>query len=68
MPEHAITLSDADLDMLERVRQSQGLADVHQAAEWLAKVRLRRAARASTGRGRALNLVHVAAPKPEGTR
>jgi hypothetical protein len=54
MPETTITVNDTDMQLLERVRVSQGLQTIEQAAEWLIKTRLRRAARFSTGRGRAL--------------
>lgn len=54
MPDHQITMTAVELDLLEQVRQQQGLDTVEQAAEWLAKSRLRRTARASNNRGRAL--------------
>ncbi|CAN7258216.1 hypothetical protein LJR084_001199 [Variovorax sp. LjRoot84] len=57
MPEHTITLTDADCTLIERVQQQRGLPSLEAAAEWLVKARLRRAARTSTGRGRALYLV-----------
>lgn len=57
MPESTITLSESDMDLLERVRAQQGLQTIEQAAEWLAKTRLRRTARHSNGRGRALYTV-----------
>jgi hypothetical protein len=57
MPEHTITFSDADHELLQRVQLQRGLPSVEAAAEWLVKVRLRRAARATTGRGRALYIV-----------
>lgn len=57
MPEHTITLTDADCTLLERVQLQRGLPSLEAAAEWLVKVRLRRAARATTGRGRALYLI-----------
>lgn len=53
------------MHLLEQVRQQQGLATVEQAAEWLAKTRLRRTARATTGRGRALYAV-PRQPRAEG--
>lgn len=56
MPEITIALSEDDLKLLERVRLQQGLDTIEQAAEWLAKTRLRRAAQKATGRGRALYL------------
>lgn len=54
MPEHQITLSPGQLELLERVRQQQGLDTIGQAAEWLAKTALRKSARRTSGRGRAL--------------
>lgn len=54
MPDHHITLSDAQWALLERVRRQQGLASIQQAAEWLAKSALRKAAKRTSGRGRAL--------------
>ncbi|WP_407928252.1 hypothetical protein [Collimonas silvisoli] len=47
-------MSEAETDLLERVRQQQGLASIQQAAEWLAKSRLRKQSRQISGRGRAL--------------
>jgi hypothetical protein len=52
-----IDLSDAERNVLERVRARQGLATIEQAAEWLAKRRIRRAVRDVTGCGRALYVV-----------
>lgn len=57
MPEHSINLSDEEHDLLERVRQQQGLDTVDQAAEWLVKSRLRRQSKQISGRGRALYLI-----------
>ena len=54
MPNLQITLSDDQLELLEEVRWHQGLESVEQAAEWLAKTALRKAARRTSGRGRAL--------------
>jgi hypothetical protein len=54
MPDHEITLSEAESDLLELVRRQQGLASIQQAAEWLAKSRLRKQTRQISGRGRAL--------------
>ncbi len=54
MPDQHITFSAEELRMLEQVRLQQGLQTVEQAAEWLAKARLRRQAKRITGRGRAL--------------
>lgn len=56
MPDHEITFSDDERAILERVRQQQGLETIEQAAEWLAKSRLRRQAKQISGRGRALYL------------
>ncbi|MFA5548635.1 MAG: hypothetical protein WDA10_08870 [Porticoccaceae bacterium] len=53
-PEIDISLTAADLEYLEQVRISQGLESIEQAAEWLAKTAVRKAARRTTGRGRAL--------------
>jgi hypothetical protein len=57
MPELQIAIKEADKDVLERVREQQGLESIEQAAEWLLKSRLRRSVRSITGRGRALYLV-----------
>lgn len=54
MPQAHFDYDDVERSLLERVRQQQGLCDCEQAAEWLVKVRLRRAALKLTGRGRAL--------------
>lgn len=54
MPDHHIPLTAAERETLERVRRDQGLDNLQQAAEWLAKTALRKAARRSSGRGRAL--------------
>lgn len=54
MPDQHITLSDTQWALLEKVRGQQGLASVQQAAEWLAKSALRKAAKRTNGRGRAL--------------
>lgn len=52
-----IALTDSERDVLERIRVRQGLTTIEQAAEWLAKRRLRRAVEHVTGRGRALHVV-----------
>ncbi|KWC22740.1 hypothetical protein WL48_18645 [Burkholderia ubonensis] len=59
MPETSteIALSDADRDVLERVRLLHGLPSLEATIEWLAKRRLRRTAKQMNGRGRALYLV-----------
>jgi len=54
MPEEQITINDEEREVLERVRQQQGLDSIEQAAEWLAKSRLRRQSKQISGRGRAL--------------
>jgi hypothetical protein len=64
MPELQIAINEADRNTLERVRQQQGLGTIEQAAEWLLKTRLRRAARSTTGRGRALYLVPTKEARP----
>ncbi|SFO51327.1 hypothetical protein SAMN05216567_10119 [Variovorax sp. OK605] len=65
MPEHTITFTDEDHALIERVQSDRGLPSLEAAAEWLVKARLRRAARATTGRGRALYLVD---PQPRKER
>ena len=54
MPEAHVEFDEQERELLERIRQRYGLADCEQAAEWLVKARLRRAAIKLTGRGRAL--------------
>lgn len=56
MPDVEITYSDEELELLERVRQQEGLSSVQQAAEWLGKRAIRRGTKRITGRGRALYL------------
>lgn len=56
MPDQTVAFSEEELQQLEKVRQQQGLDTIQQAAEWLAKTRLRRQARSTTGRGRSLYL------------
>jgi hypothetical protein len=46
--------SPTELQHLEQVRVQQGLDSLQQTAEWLAKTAVRKAARRTTGRGRAL--------------
>lgn len=53
-----INLTDEDVATLEKVRQQQGLECIEQAAEWLAKSRIRRQTKMLTGRGHAMYLVH----------
>ncbi|MGB6054488.1 MAG: hypothetical protein WBG17_04525 [Burkholderiaceae bacterium] len=57
MPDQEITINAEERELLERVRQQQGLESIEQAAEWLAKTRLRKHARQINGRGRALYAV-----------
>jgi len=57
MPDHSIQLSDDDRALLARVQAQHGLPTLESAAEWLVKMRLRRAAEATAGRRRALRLV-----------
>ncbi|KWD57222.1 MULTISPECIES: hypothetical protein [Burkholderia] len=57
MPELEIIFTEQDAELLERVRQQEGLATIQQAAEWLVKRRLRQGARRLTGRDRALYVV-----------
>ena len=51
---HHIPLSDDDERLLRRVQQRLCLPSIDAAAEWLLKARLRRLARRSTQRGRAI--------------
>lgn len=57
MPEQEIHITDEEREILEQVRLQQGLETIEQAAEWLAKSRLRRQSKQMTGRGRAIYLV-----------
>lgn len=57
MPAQHLTLTDDDVLLLEKVRVHYGLETIAQAAELLAKQALRRTARQSNGRGRALYTV-----------
>lgn len=54
MPEIHVELSDDDRQLLETIRDQQGLDTQEQAAEWLVKQRLRSASLRITGRNRAL--------------
>ena len=54
MPDQHITVDDAERDMLERIRQQQGLDTIEQAGEWLLASGVRKGTRVITGRGRAL--------------
>lgn len=53
-----INFTDEETATLERVRQQQGLECIEQAAQWLAKSRMRRHTKQLTGRGPAMYLVH----------
>jgi len=64
MQEQKLPLSQAERETLERVRRDQGLDDINQAAEWLAKTALRKAAKRTSGRGRALYPVQPRGIKP----
>ncbi|MDY7547250.1 hypothetical protein QN360_13085 [Glaciimonas sp. CA11.2] len=57
MPDQEIIVTDAEHDLLDRVRQQQGLHSVEQAAEWLVKSRIRKQSKQISGRGRALYAV-----------
>jgi pyridoxal/pyridoxine/pyridoxamine kinase len=59
MHQVGFTCNDDELDLLEQIRDSQKLATVDQAAEWLIKKRLRRVAIKLCGRNRALYAVPV---------
>lgn len=55
MPDELRLSLDAELeDVLEAVRDEQGLESLDQAAEWLLRRRLRKGTASLTGRGRAL--------------
>lgn len=54
MHQVGFTYNDEEHELLEQVRESQKLKSVDQAAEWLVKTRLRRAAMKLCGRSRAL--------------
>lgn len=55
MPHEFRLALDEEMDtQLEAVRQQQGLETLDQAAEWLARRRLRKGTASLTGRGRAL--------------
>ena len=57
MPDIEIQLTEQLEAVLEELRQQQGLATLEQAAEWLAKSRIRRAAERMSGKRRAFKLV-----------
>ncbi|MFM9269999.1 hypothetical protein ACJ7V3_07025 [Halomonas elongata] len=54
MPEQPIKLDQQSAEMLDAIREEQGLESREQAAEWLLRRRIRRGAQGLTGRGRAL--------------
>ncbi|MEO1819445.1 MULTISPECIES: hypothetical protein [Pseudomonadaceae] len=54
MPEAHFQYDEADRALLDRIRERLQLSSRDEAAEWLVKARLRRAAMKLTGRGRAL--------------
>mgnify|MGYP004344157205 FL=1 len=54
MPQNHLVLDDELERQLEAVRKQQGLTTLDQAAEWLARRRLRKGVGNLTGRGRAL--------------
>ncbi len=54
MHQVGFTYNDDEQELLERIRETQRLASLDQAAEWLVKTRLRRAAMKLCGRSRAL--------------
>jgi hypothetical protein len=49
---HQIRLTDAEHDVLDRVRRVQGLASVEDTVVWLAKMRMRKGTEYITGRRR----------------
>ncbi len=57
MPDQTLTFTPDQLELLEQVRQQQGLESIQQVAEWLAKQAVRKHADRAPGRGRALVLV-----------
>ena len=50
--DHQITLTDAEHDMLDRVRRVQGLGSIADTVVWLAKMRLRKGVENITSRRR----------------
>lgn len=54
MPSNETMLSDDERQMIENIRQREGLESIDQALEWLVKTSVRNGARRITGRGRAL--------------
>ncbi|ANH31594.1 hypothetical protein ACNRBV_21180 [Ralstonia pseudosolanacearum] len=57
MSEIELCITEEELQVLEQVRQQQGLATISQAAEWLVKTSLRNTAERMTGKRRSLRLV-----------
>ncbi|APF85672.1 MULTISPECIES: hypothetical protein [Ralstonia solanacearum species complex] len=57
MSEIELCITEEELQVLEQVRQQQGLASTQQAAEWLVKTSLRNTAERMTGKRRSLRLV-----------
>lgn len=54
---HQIHLTDAERNVLDRVRRVQGLASVEDTVVWLAKTRMRKGTENITGRRRGPRLV-----------
>ncbi|CAN7596361.1 hypothetical protein [Variovorax paradoxus] len=52
MTSHQIRLTDAEHDVLDRVRRVQGLESVEDTVVWLAKARMRKGTEHITGRRR----------------
>lgn len=61
MPEHTIEADEHERQLLEAVRQQQGLETLDQAAEFLLRKHIRNSNASLTGRGRALYPVHKGA-------
>jgi hypothetical protein len=57
MPELTLELTEQQAQLLNMVREQQGLETMDQAAEWLIKQRMRGASLKLTGRNRALHAV-----------
>lgn len=56
MSEIELCITEEELQVLEQVRQQQGLASTQQAAEWLVKTSLRNTAERMTGKRRSCGL------------
>lgn len=54
MPEQTLNLDESLQAVLDEVRDQQGLESRAQAAEWLARRRIRKGTQGLTGRGRAI--------------